>query len=206
MGAGRCIPSWGNKLFSRTSTGDEIVALAERGWAAWVINAGVPLTLGQWEGVSIPAQTRLHPESKHDDLKKGAAQTAEDLELLYGLMAASPEKENELLLDNYALVQFAAIRRARDLVARKVDEWHVEFADTDKAKAGATIAGYTSAREKLLEVEQQASDLSVRVPGRVAKGDRDPFKLTRFEHRPKLGWGTTTQAKRRTFGMAMSAS
>jgi len=47
---------------------------------------------------------------------------------------------------------------------------------------------------------------SVRVPGRVAKGDRDPFKLTRFEHRPKLGWGTTTQAKRRTFGMAMSAS
>jgi hypothetical protein len=33
----------------------------------------------------------------------------------------------------------------------------------------------------------------VRVPGRVAKGDRDPKKLTRFEHRPKLGWGTTTQ-------------
>ena len=35
----------------------------------------------------------------------------------------------------------------------------------------------------------------VRVPGRVAKGDRDPLKLTRFEHRPILGWGTTTQTK-----------
>ena len=31
-------------------------------------------------------------------------------------------------------------------------------------------------------------------------------KLTRFGYRPLVGWGTTTQTKRRTFGMAVSVS